>query len=80
LQLDLIERRVARNGRVVSVPFRSKIDTGFPRHDYMHAIMPRRDGQFVGRVQGRLRRDERPGANAGVGCSGVNGGNQYKQR
>jgi hypothetical protein len=51
----------------------------------MHSIMERCDGEFVGRVQARLRKDERPGANAGVlGAeirgSKLNGGNYCEQR
>jgi hypothetical protein len=42
----------------------------------MHCIMERCDGEFVGRIQDRLRRDELPGANAGVGSSKLKGGDQ----
>jgi hypothetical protein len=41
--------------------------------------MYRYDGEFVGRIQGRLRRDERPGAYAGVWDSKLKGGNQCEQ-
>ena len=65
-QLDFIEPWVARDRRFMSVPFRSEIDMGFARHDDMHPIMNRCDGELVGRFKRRLRGDERPRADAGV--------------
>ena len=38
------------------------------------------DGDFVGRIQGRLRGDERPGANARVRGGKLSGGDQREQR
>ena len=67
VQLDLIECRVARNGRFVPVPARREIHSLIARHDHMHRVMKIGDGEFVGRIEGTLRRDELPGANARVG-------------
>ena len=41
-QLDLIERRIAWYGRVVSVRLRGEIEVGLAGHDDMHAIMQHR--------------------------------------
>ena len=38
------------------------------------------NGDFVGRIQGGLRGDERPGANAWVRGAELNGGNHTEQR
>ncbi len=65
---------------IVSVPFCGEIEVGFARHDYMHFIMKRSDGEFVWRVQASLRRDGCPSANA-RGCGpNLNGRNQSEQR
>jgi hypothetical protein len=45
-------------------------------HDHVHLMLHVSDGEFVGRIQGRLRGDELPGTNAGVGGSRLNGGEQ----
>jgi hypothetical protein len=84
----LIERQIARCRRVVSVEFRCEIEVGLARHHDMHSIMQRRDREFVGGIQSRLRGDELPGANAGVfgvleaeiRDSKLNGGDQCEQR
>src|ERR1700679_3153278 len=51
----------------------------------MYSIMETRDGKFVGRSHRRLRRDERPGANARVLGAEIRGsklesGSQCEQR
>ena len=45
----------------------------------MHAIMKGCDGEFVGRIQGTMRRDERPRANAGVLGSRLYSGKHREQ-
>jgi len=45
----------------------------------MHDIMKGCDGEFVGRIQGTMRRDERPRADAGVWGSRLNGGKHCEQ-
>jgi hypothetical protein len=44
-----------------------------------NSIVQRYDGEFVGRIERRLRGDKRPGASAGVCGAKVNGGNQPEQ-
>ncbi len=73
VQFDLIECRVARNGRFVSVPVRCEIHSFIASHDDLQSVMKNGDGQFVGRIEGTLRRDERPGANARVRGPSLNG-------
>jgi hypothetical protein len=80
VQLDLIERRIAWNGRFMSVRLRSEIEVSLAGHDDVHCVMESRNGEFVGRIQVRLRRDEGPGANTGVGGSRLKGGKQCEQR
>ena len=79
-QLNLIEREIARCGRMVPVPICSEIEMGFAGHDDMRAVMHRCYGEPVRRIQARLRRDERPRANARVCGSRLDGGNQSEQK
>jgi hypothetical protein len=53
-----------------------EIKAGLARHDHMHFMMLGCDGELVGRIQGRLRRNELPGANPGVRGSRLNRGKQ----
>jgi hypothetical protein len=46
----------------------------------MHFIMERCDEELVGRIQAGLRKDERPGADAGILGSKLSGDNQSEQR
>ena len=76
VQFDLIECRVAWNGRFVSVPARREIHSFIARHDDPQSVTKNGDGEFVGRIEGTLRRDERPGANARVSGPNLNGEKQ----
>ena len=84
-QPDLIECWIAWDGRVVSILFRREFEVSFARHDEMHSIVKRCDGELVCRIQGGLRRDERPGANARIRGSRIresrlNGGKQQSEQ
>ena len=80
VQLDLIERRIAWYGRFVSVPFRCKVQMRLSGHDDTHSIMEYGDGEVIGRIEAGLRKDQRPGAYAGVCGSNLNRGEQSEQR
>ena len=66
VQLNLIETEIARRGRFVSVAIRSEIDMGFAGHDHVQPVIRMCNGKPVRRIQARVRRDERPEANARV--------------
>jgi len=66
VQLDLIEPGITRNGSFVPIRLRRKIHMDFARHHNMHRTMRGSNHELVGRIERRLRRDERPRANAGV--------------
>jgi hypothetical protein len=70
-QLHLIERWIGRNGHRVPVRFHREFEVRFARHDDMHSIELRGDGEFIRRIQSRLRRHKRPGANARISRSGI---------
>jgi hypothetical protein len=65
-QLHLIECWIGRNGHRVPVRFHREFEVCFARHDDMHSIELRCDGEFIRRIQSRLRRHKRPGANARI--------------
>jgi hypothetical protein len=44
------------------------------------SIVEARDGEFIGGIEGGLRRDERPGTYAGIRGTKLNGGKQPEQR
>jgi hypothetical protein len=85
-QLHLIERWIGRNGHRVPVRFHREFEVCFARHDDMHSIELRCDGEFIRRIQSRLRRHKRPGANARILRSRIrfsskwNDENEYEQR
>lgn len=81
VQLDLIERRIAGNRRVMPVRLRSEIELGFAGHDDMHRIVRQRcHGEFVRRSQAGLRGHKRPGPDARIGTSGLSNSQQCEQR
>ena len=63
----------------MSARVRSEIEVGFAGHDNMHAVMLSRKREPVRRLQAGLRRDERPGSDAGVNPSRLDGGKQAEQ-
>src|ERR1700722_15477996 len=65
-QLDLVECGIALYWRFVAVELRRKIQTRLACHHDVHHPFQRCDGESVRWIQRRLRRDERPGADAGV--------------
>jgi hypothetical protein len=66
VQLNLVEAGITWGGRWVVVGLRGEVEVPVAGHDDVHLIAQRCDGKFVGRVEGCLRRDERPGADAWV--------------
>jgi hypothetical protein len=76
----LIEPKITGCGRLVSAPIRGEIKAAFSRHDYMHSVMKRCNGEPVRRIQTGLRGNERPGANARVCHSRLETRKQYKQQ
>ena len=79
-QLDLIERRIIRHGGVMAIELGREIKVGFAGNHNVYFAVLRRDGQLIRRIEGRLRRDERPGADAGVCGAELGGGKQGEQR
>ena len=75
-KLDLIKCRIAWYGPFMAIQLRCKIDVGVARNHYVHLIVETRDREFVGGIQGRLGRDERPGADTGVCRAKLKGGKQ----
>src|ERR1700739_8828 len=80
MQFDLIEPRISRYGRVMSVSLGCEIEVRVARHDYMHSVMQCCDGGFIGRIHGRLRRDKGPRAKARVCGSRLNSDKKCEQR
>src|SRR5579863_1952340 len=78
-QLDLVEPGIARYGRIVAVHLRREIDVAVSSNHHVHFFVLTGDGKFVRRIQGRLRRDELPGADAEVCGTNLKGGNQPDQ-
>jgi hypothetical protein len=76
VQFNLVETRIARYGSVMSIRLGGEVKMGLAGHDDMHFMLQGCDGEFVGWIQGRLRGDELPGTNAGIGGSRLNGGEQ----
>jgi hypothetical protein len=64
----------------MSVRLGGEVEVGLARHDDVHFMFQGCDGEFVGRIQGRLCGDELPGTNAGVSGSRLNSGEQQEQR
>ena len=78
-QLNLIKRKIAWCGRLLAVRICSEIEMGFAGHDHMRPGMHGRYGEAIRRIQTGLRGDERPGANARICGSRLEGGDQYEQ-
>ena len=61
----------------MSIEFRGEIEAGLARHDDMHSIELRCDGEFIRRIQSRLRRHKRPVANARILRSKIRGSSKW---
>lgn len=64
----------------MAVGVRGEIEVSLARHDNMHAVFERRNGEPVRRVHAGLRGDQNPRANAGVRRSGLKRGKQAEQQ
>ena len=80
VQLNLIEPQIARRRRGVSVLIRSDIEMGLAGHDDVQRVMQGGNGEPVGRIQAGLRREQRPGADARVCSSRLEGTEKSQQQ